>query len=208
MVSGRMVSPSTLTVSLVGSTLNPSSVITLLFTLTTPAPIMTSASRREQTPAWAMYRLRRIAAFESGTGANLSLGRLAPGRPRLGRELEGFAPGVDLRRPALPLRAPPRRPWSGLCFMMLQRYGLLRRCALWMERVSNASGKCMGLGEADPAATDSTNHTSKRNLFGVTGCCRTNAWAAWTSRRCWATWGHHIMGSKDNVSRPDRHFTS
>ena len=178
MVSGRMVSPSTLTVSLVGSTLNPSSVITLLFTLTTPAPIMTSASRREQTPAWAMYRLRRIAAVESGTGANLSLGRWAPGRPRLGRAFEGFAPGVDLRRPALPLRAPPRRPWSGLCFMMPQRYGLLRRLAPWMTWGSNASGKCVVLEEADLVVTDSTSHTSNRNRSGVRGCCRTNAWAA------------------------------
>ena len=179
MVSGRMVSPSTLTVSLVGSTLNPSSVITLLFTLTTPAPIMTSASRREQTPAWAMYRLRRIAAVESGTGANLSLGRLAaPGRPRLGRAFEGFAPGVDLRRPALPLRAPPRRPWSGLCFMMPQRYGLLRRLARCVAWGSKASGKCIVLGKAASAAADSTNHTSKRKRPGTLGCCRTNAWAA------------------------------
>ena len=75
-----------------------------------------------------------MVAVESGTGANLSLGfseRLPPREGAavfpglecfpLGRWAEGFAPVPD-RRPALPLRAPPRRPWSGLCFMRTQRY--------------------------------------------------------------------------------------
>ena len=78
-----------------------------------------------------------MVAVESGTGANFSLGLGAPGRPpgrppgllpeREGavrlppRLFEGFA--LPSLRPALPLRAPPRRPWSGLCFMVAQRYG-------------------------------------------------------------------------------------
>ena len=129
-----------------------------------------------------------MVAVESGTGANLSLGLgppgLPPGRPPgrpedlpPGREeeercpprlFEGFA--LPLRRPALPLRAPPRRPWSGFCFMVAQRYvvgqgqrrarhGLRLRGGL--ATPSNALGRCVTCGLRPSRKV--THHTSNRH---------------------------------------------
>ena len=82
-----------------------------------------------------------MVAVESGTGANFNWGRGRPCLPLAGLEPDlgpGFAPGLSDDLPplkeaglegfapepgrplALPLRAPPRRPLSGLCFMWVK----------------------------------------------------------------------------------------
>ena len=130
-----------------------------------------------------------MVAVESGTGANLSLGLgppgLPPGRPPgrpeglpPGREEEGRCPprlfegfALPLRRPALPLRAPPRRPWSGFCFMVAQRYvvgqgqrrarhGLRLRGGL--ATPSNALGRCVTWDFARRERSPTTRQTGIR----------------------------------------------